>query len=98
MYKSVLLAAITDVPDVRLRAGASSSSDEQLRLVRCAEDAGFKGGWGAIQTLKRLSAAPLLWKIVANFLKPFSSQRWRAKLRLRLFRGFIFALNNVPGD
>lgn len=43
MYKSVLLAAITDVPDVRLRAGAQPS-EEQLRLVRCAEDAGFKGG------------------------------------------------------
>lgn len=42
MYKSVLLAAITDVPDVRLRAGAQTS-EEQLRFVRCAEDARFKG-------------------------------------------------------
>lgn len=57
MYKSVLLAAITDVPDVRLRAGAQTS-EEQLRLVRCAEDAGFKGGRCAVQTLKRLRAAP----------------------------------------
>lgn len=43
MYKSVFLAAIAHVPDVRLRAGAQSS-EEQRRLVRCAEDVGFKGG------------------------------------------------------
>lgn len=65
MYNSVLLAAISDVPDVRLRVGAQTS-EEQLRCVRCA----MRGRWvqKGLMRKQTLKLRPLrVRKIGANF-------------------------------